>query len=52
MLDSLRKVLNALHRHYQDTTVLYEDLVDHSGAELMVRCLKKLERMQKLHLAT
>ncbi|WP_051943799.1 MULTISPECIES: hypothetical protein [Luteibacter] len=47
MLDSLRKVLNALHHHYRDTTVLYEDFVDHSGAELLVHRLEKLERLQK-----
>ncbi|URX62070.1 hypothetical protein KR767_18795 [Luteibacter anthropi] len=47
MLDSLGQVLNALHHHYRDTTVLYGDFIDHSGAELLVRRLAKLERLKR-----
>ncbi|KAF1715479.1 hypothetical protein CSC74_12955 [Pseudoxanthomonas yeongjuensis] len=43
MLASLRKVLNRLDLHYRDTTVMYEDFVDESGARLLVAKLKKLE---------
>ena len=45
MLKALREVLNACHHHYRDTTVLYENFVDHSGAELLVRRLRKLEQL-------
>jgi hypothetical protein len=45
MLNSLRAVLNRLDAHYRDTTVMYQDFVDESGARLLVSKLKKLERI-------
>lgn len=47
MLESLRDVLNAVHHHFRDTTVLYQDFIDYSGAELLVRRLEKLERLER-----
>lgn len=44
MLSSLRDVLNRLDSHYRDTTVMYQDFIDASGARLLVSKLKKLER--------
>jgi hypothetical protein len=46
MLAALRAVLNRLDRHFRDSTVMYEDFVDESGARLLVHKLKKLERLQ------
>jgi hypothetical protein len=45
MLNSLRAVLNRLDAHYRDTTVMYQDFIDESGARLLVSKLKKLERL-------
>ncbi|WP_369981981.1 hypothetical protein [Xanthomonas bundabergensis] len=44
MLASLRKVLNRIDLHYRDSTVMYEEFVDESGARLLVYKLKKFER--------
>ncbi|MFC5577518.1 hypothetical protein ACFPOA_05735 [Lysobacter niabensis] len=46
MLTALRTVLNRLDRHFRDSTVMYEDFVDESGARLLVHKLKKLEQLQ------
>ena len=46
MLATLRVVLNRLDSHFRDTTVMYQDFVDDSGARLLVHKLKKLERLQ------
>lgn len=45
MLESLRKVLNRLDLHYRDSTVIYEQFVDESGARVLVSKLRKLERL-------
>jgi hypothetical protein len=36
-----------VHHHFRDTTVLYQDFIDYSGAELLVRRLEKLERLER-----
>jgi hypothetical protein len=46
MLAALRAVLNRLELHFRDSTVMYEDFVDESGARLLVHKLRKLERLQ------
>jgi hypothetical protein len=46
MLASLRAVLNRLDGNFRDSTVMYEDFIDESGARLLVHKLKKLERLQ------
>ena len=46
MLAALRAVMNCLDLHFRDSTVMYEDFVDESGARLLVHKLKKLERLQ------
>lgn len=46
MLAALRATLNRLDLHFRDSTVMYEDFVDESGARLLVHKLKKLERLQ------
>jgi hypothetical protein len=46
MLAALRGVLNRLDLHFRDSTVMYEDFVDESGARLLVHKLRKLERLQ------
>lgn len=46
MLAALRAVLNRLDLNFRDSTVLYEDFVDESGARLLVQKLRKLERLQ------
>lgn len=45
MLAALRAVLNRLNNHFRDSTVMYEDFVDESGARLLIHKLKKLERL-------
>lgn len=45
MLAALRNVLNRLNNHFRDSTVMYENFVDESGARLLVHKLKKLERL-------
>jgi hypothetical protein len=45
MLASLRNVMNRLDLHYRDTTVIYDDFIDDSGARLLVSRLRKLERL-------
>lgn len=47
MLYALRAVLNRLDLHFRDTTVLYEEFVDESGARVLVHKLKKLERLEE-----
>ena len=47
MLEALRAVLNRLDGHFRDSTVMYEDFVDESGARLLVHKLRKFERLQK-----
>src|SRR5690606_30228536 len=46
MLAALRAVMNRLDLHFRDSTVMYEDFVDESGARLLVHKLRKLERLQ------
>lgn len=46
MLAALRAVLNRLDLHFRDTTVMYEDFVDESGARLLVHKLRKMEQLQ------
>lgn len=46
MLASLRAVLNRLNGHFRDSTVMYENFVDESGARLLINKLRKLERLQ------
>lgn len=46
MLAVLRAVLNRLDLHFRDSTVMYEDFADESGARLLVHRLRKLERLQ------
>lgn len=46
MLATLRAVLNRLELHFRDSTVIYEDFVDESGARLLVHKLRKMERLQ------
>lgn len=46
MLAALRDVLNRLDNHFRDTTVMYEQFVDDSGARLLVHKLNRLERLQ------
>lgn len=45
MLAALRAVLNRLNLHFCDSTTMYEEFVDESGARLLVHKLKKLERL-------
>lgn len=45
MLAALRAVLNRLNLHFCDSTTLYEDFIDESGARLLVQKLVKLERL-------
>lgn len=45
MLAALRAVLNRLDLHFRDSTVMYEDFVDESGARVLVHKLRKLERL-------
>jgi hypothetical protein len=47
MLRALREVLNAMNHHYRDTTVLYEDFIDYSGADSLLHRLRKLERLER-----
>lgn len=47
MLSALRAVLNRLDIHFRDTTVLYEEFVDESGARVLVYKLRQLERLQE-----
>lgn len=47
MLSSLRAILNRLHNHYRDSTVMYEDFIDESGAWLLISKLRKLERLDR-----
>lgn len=46
MLAALRDVLNRLDNHFRDSTVLYEQFVDDSGARLLVHKLSRLEQIQ------
>ena len=46
MLDALRAVMNRLDNHFRDSTVMYQDFVDDTGARLLVHKLRKLERLQ------
>lgn len=48
MLAALRGVLNHLENHFRDSTVMYENFVDDSGARLLVNKLSKLERLQSV----
>lgn len=45
MLDSLRNVLNRLDLHFRDSTVMYQDFVDESGARVLVNKLRRMERL-------
>lgn len=45
MLDSLRNVLNRLDLHFRDSTVMYQHLVDESGARVLVSKLRRMERI-------
>lgn len=45
MLTTLRAVLNLLNRHYKDSTTMYEDFIDESGARVLIQKLKRLERL-------
>lgn len=47
MLSALRDVLNFLEKHYRDSTVLYEQFIDESGARVLVQKLERLERLQR-----
>jgi len=47
MLAALRSVLNRLNNYFRDSTILYEDFVDESGARLLIHKLKKLERLSR-----
>jgi hypothetical protein len=44
MLKTLRAVLNRLNNHYKDSTTMYEDFIDESGARVLIHKLKRLER--------
>jgi hypothetical protein len=46
MLAALRDVLNCLDCHFRDTTVVYENFIDESGARVLVNKLRKLESLQ------
>lgn len=46
MLAALRDVLNRLDNNFRDSTVLYEQFVDDSGARLLVHKLSRLEQLQ------
>lgn len=45
MLSSLRKVLNRIDHHFRNTTVMYQDFIDESGARVLVNKLKRMERI-------
>lgn len=45
MLDSLRNVLNRLDLHFRDSTVMYQNFVDESGALVLVNKLRRMERL-------
>ncbi|MFV0543177.1 MAG: hypothetical protein ACK5L8_05725 [Marinicella pacifica] len=45
MLDSLRNVLNRLEHHFRDSTVMYQNFVDESGARVLVNKLRRMERL-------
>jgi len=47
MLAALRSVLNRLNNYFRDSTIMYEDFVDESGARLLIHKLKKLERLSR-----
>jgi len=47
MLAALRAVLNHLDNRFLDSTVMYENFVDESGASLLVQKLRWLERLQE-----
>lgn len=49
MLKALRAVLNRLNSHYMDTTVMYEDFIDESGARVLIHKLRKLERLSMVN---
>tara|TARA_R110000868_G_scaffold217433_4_gene467525 strand:- start:5 stop:646 length:642 start_codon:yes stop_codon:yes gene_type:complete len=46
MLEALRDVLNFIDNHYRDSTVMYQEFVDDSGARLLIHKLSKLEQLQ------
>ncbi|MCI2243341.1 hypothetical protein L3067_01790 [Xanthomonas sp. PPL568] len=45
MLSSIGKVLNRLNLHCKDSTTLYENFVDESGARVLIHKLRRLERL-------
>ena len=45
MLAALREVMNRLNLHFCDSTTMYQEFVDESGARVLVHKLKKLERL-------
>lgn len=45
MLDALRSVLNRLDLHLRDSTVMYQEFVDESGARVLVSKLRRMERL-------
>src|SRR5690606_11628839 len=47
MLDSLRNVLNRIDLHFRDTTVMYQDFVDESGARVLIHKLRRMERFME-----
>lgn len=47
ILDSLRNVLNRLDLHFRDSTVIYQNFVDESGARVLVNRLRRTERLDE-----
>lgn len=45
MLESLRNVLNRLELHFRDSTVMYQDFIDESGARMLVTRIRRMERL-------
>ncbi|WP_355606351.1 hypothetical protein RZV17_00695 [Xanthomonas cannabis] len=46
MLAAIGKVMNRLNLHFKDSTTLYEEFLDDSGARVLVSKLRKFERLK------
>ena len=46
MLAELRVVMNCIDNHFRGSTVMYERFIDDSGAQLLLKKLRKFERLQ------
>ena len=47
MLAAIASIMNRINLHFRDSTTLYKDFIDHSGASLLVSKLRRFERGAK-----